>query len=41
MYYYYVYKQEAQTFAIRLLGHHNHHKYMGMPAPYRVGPNNL
>ena len=25
--------KRAQTFAIRLLGHHNHHTYMGMPAP--------
>ena len=32
---------EAQTFDIRLLGHHNHHTYMGMPAPYGLAPNKV
>ena len=35
-----IYKK-AQTFAIRLLGHHNHHTYMGMPAPYGLAPNKV
>ena len=33
--------KKAQTFAIRLLGHHNHHTYMGMPAPYGLAPNKV